>query len=134
MGDKIELLGHGKGPIIFNSSNAFAYGKWIGKRYCKCPNIVWVNGGDRQGGGDNFAIWNSLAEGIKSVDQNHLMTFHPFGGGYGFSSSKWFHNTQWLDFNMVQSGHVCKSLPNYEIIGHDYNLKPIKPCLDGEPR
>lgn len=133
-GDKVELLAHGKGPVIFNSSNAFEYGQWIGNRYRNYRNIIWVNGGDRQGGGTNFKVWNALAEGIKSVDQRHLMTYHPWGGGYGFSSSKWFHNQDWLDFNMAQSGHVCKGLPNFEIIEHDYAITPIKPCLDGEPR
>jgi hypothetical protein len=133
-GDKIELQSHGKGPVIFNSSNSFLYGEWIGKRYRDRSNIIWINGGDCHGGGDNFKIWNALAEGIRSADPNHLMTYHPFGGGYGFSSSKWFHEAWWLDFNMAQSGHVCKGLPNYEIIKADYESIPVKPCLDGEPR
>jgi hypothetical protein len=133
-GDKIELMSHGIGPVIFNAQNAFSYGEWIGKRYRDKSNIIWINGGDRQGGGDNFKIWNALADGIKSTDHYHLMTYHPWGGGYGFSSSKWFHDAGWLDFNMAQSGHVCKGLPNYEIINADYERIPVKPCLDGEPR
>jgi hypothetical protein len=68
------------------------------------------------------------------VDPNHLMTFHPPGGGDGRSSSEWFHEANWLDFNMAQSGHVRKHLPNYAIVDHDYRLAPTKPCLDGEPR
>lgn len=133
-GDKIELLGHGKGPIIFNPDNAFQYGQWIGKRYRDIWNIIWINGGDRPGGGTNMPIWNALGEGIKSVDSNHLMTFHPPGGGGGKSSSEWFHNAPWLDFNLAQSGHERKNLRNDKIVDRDYNLMPIKPCLDGEPR
>lgn len=134
-GDKIELLAHGIGPIIFNPDNAFAYGRWIGSRYRDFSNIIWINGGDRSGAGSNFAVWDALGRGIKSIDPNHLMTFHPpGGGGYGYSSSRWFHHCDWLDFNMIQSGHECRDLPNYRLIEDDYTLLPPKPCLDGELR
>jgi hypothetical protein len=133
-GDKVELLAHGQGPVIFNPSNARRYGEWIGRRYRKLWNIVWINGGDRSGGGANHPIWDALGRGIKSVDPNHLMTFHPPGGGDGHSSSEWFHQSDWLDFNMAQSGHERKHLPNYHLVHHDYQLTPAKPCLDGEPR
>lgn len=134
-GDKIEKLAHGIGPIIFNPENAFAYGRWIGRRYQNFRNIIWINGGDRSGAGGNYAVWDALGRGIKSVDHNHLMTFHPpGGGGIGYSSSRWFHQCDWLDFNMAQSGHEYLDLPNYRLIEDDYALEPPKPCLDGEPR
>jgi hypothetical protein len=133
-GDKVELLAHGKGPIIFNDRNARQYGEWIGNRYRNFWNIVWINGGDRQGGGSNRAIWEGLAQGIKSADPNHLMTFHPLGGDGGHSSSEWFHTSDWLDFNLAQSGHERRHHANYEIVSRDYNREPVKPCLDGEPR
>ena len=131
-GDKVDPLSWGKGPKIFNKDNAFGYGKWIGSRYKDYKNIIWINGGDRQGGGDNFEIWDAMAEGIKSVDMNHLMTFHPMGEN---SSSQWFHNSAWLDFNMAQTGHNQRSYATYKrLVVRDYNLVPVKPCLDGEPR
>lgn len=134
-GDKLELLGHGIGPIIFTSVNARRYGEWMGRRYAKFENVVWINGGDRGGGGSNREVWNALGSAIKSADPNHLMTFHPpGGGGLGHSSSEWFHDATWLDFNLAQSGHERKHLPNYEVVERDYNLRPVKPCLDGEPR
>lgn len=130
-GDKVDKQ-WGIGPVIFNPENAFEYGKWIGARYKDFPNIIWINGGDRQGGGDNLAVWNALANGIKSVDKNHLMTFHPMGGN---SSSKWFHNQDWLDFNMMQTGHGERSYAAYKkLLIPDYQLQPAKPTLDGEPR
>lgn len=133
-GDKIELLAHGKGPIIFNPDNAHGYGEWIGRRYRNFENLIWINGGDRSGGGANTAIWNAFGSAIKLADPNHLMTFHPLGGGGGHSSSEWFHHADWLDFNLAQSGHECRDLPNHQIVAHDYALQPTKPCLDGEPR
>jgi len=130
-GDKVDKR-WGVGPVIFNAENAYKYGQWIGKRYRDFPNIIWINGGDREGGGNNTPIWNALAEGIKSVDKNHLMTFHPWGET---SSSQWFHNSSWLDFNMCQTGHGQRSYAIYKrLVVRDYNLKPVKPCFDGEPR
>ncbi|MBW6502570.1 MAG: DUF4038 domain-containing protein, partial [Bacteroidales bacterium] len=130
-GDKVDKR-WGVGPVIFTKENAFEYGQWIGNRYKDYPNIIWVNGGDRDGGGENTPIWNALGEGIKSVDKNHLMTFHPWGER---SSSEWFHNTSWLDFNMCQTGHGQRSYAIFKrLVVRDYNLTPVKPCFDGEPR
>ena len=131
-GDKVDPASWGKGPKIFNKDNAFIYGQWIGSRYRNFPNIIWINGGDRDGGGSNTPVWEALAAGIKSVDKNHLMTFHPWGER---SSSEWFHNSSWLDFNMCQTGHGQRSYAIYKrIVERDYNLTPVKPCFDGEPR
>ena len=129
-GDKIDRV-FGIGPEIFNENNAFTYGQWLGKRFSDIPNIIWMNGGDRSGGGSNFAIWDALGKGIKSEDSNHLMTFHPLGDA---SSSMWFHDSEWLDFNICQSGHSMRNYPNYMMISYDYLRHPVKPCLDSEPR
>jgi hypothetical protein len=129
-GDKIDRV-FGTGPEIFNPTNAFDYGRWLGKRYSQFANIIWMNGGDRWGGGKNFRIWEALGRGIKSEDSIHLMTFHPLGDA---SSSMWFHEAEWLDFNTCQSGHSMRNYPNYMMITYDYLRMPVKPCLDSEPR
>jgi len=118
--------------VIFNTINARAYGEWIGNRYKNRPNIIWIMGGDRRGDeGGGVAVWNSMAQGIRSADQNHLMTFHPNVG----SSSQWFHNELWLDFNMIQSGHCQTDPATYTKVTQDYyDRSPIKPVIDGEPR
>ncbi len=131
-GDKVDPSTWGVGPKIFNKENGFRYGQWIGNRYKDFPNIIWINGGDREGGGNNKPVWDVIAEGIKSVDKNHLMTFHP-GGEH--SSSDWFSDSKWLDFNMSQTGHAQRSYSIYKmLIVKDYNLNPVRPCFDGEPR
>lgn len=131
-GDKVDPATWGKGPKIFNKENSYKYGQWIGNRYKNSPNIIWINGGDRDGGGANTPIWDAIGEGIKSVDMNHLMTFHPWGEK---SSSDWFQNSKWLDFNMCQTGHGQRSYSIYKrLVDRDYNLTPVKPCFDGESR
>ncbi len=130
-GDKVDKQ-WGVGPQVFNPEYALVYGKWLGKRYKNFKNIIWINGGDRWGGDGNFAIWDALGKGIKSSDKNHLMTFHPQGE---CSSSQWFHNNLWLDFNMAQTGHCQRDYEIFErLIVKDFNRIPVKPCIDGEPR
>lgn len=130
-GDKVDLQG-GIGPVLFDEINAAIYGSFLGKRYKDYPNIIWINGGDRSGGGNNFKVWNALANAIKKEDPNHLMTYHPQGEA---SSSNWFHDCEWLDFNFCQTGHAQQTYEIYKrLLAHDYNLKPVKPCMDGEPR
>lgn len=127
-GDKVDKQ-WGQGPVVFDQENAYDYGAWLGKRYKDYPNIIWINGGDRACKG-NEAVWNALARGIHSADTNHLMSFHPLGGR---SSSECFHQAEWLDFNMLQSGHSERYIPNYLQIMADYALEPPKPCMDAEP-
>ncbi|MBW3622220.1 MAG: glycoside hydrolase family 140 protein [Armatimonadetes bacterium] len=117
---------------IFTPESARAYGEFLGNRYKNEP-IIWVIGGDRNPDQpEQQAVWRALAEGItKGVggEDKALMTFHPTGGS---TSSKWFHNDPWLDFNMWQTGH-CADTPVWDRIQSDYNRTPTKPVMDGEP-
>jgi len=123
-GDKVGLYGR----HFFNEQNARAYGEFLGRRYRDKP-IIWILGGDRPAE-TTAEIWTEMAHGLKAGDGGrHLMTYHPFGGGH---SSAVFHYSDWLDFNMVQSGHNPTSA-NYSRLQIDYNLHPPKPCMDGEP-
>jgi len=127
-GDKV-FTRPGNRNSILNTSNARAYGKWFGNRYRSRKNIVWVLGGDRNGGGFE-PVWREMAAGIRSVDPTHLITWHPNGR---WSSSTWFHEDTWLGFNMIQSGHNLKDNPVHEMIRTDFDRRPIKPVVDGEP-
>src|ERR671921_824804 len=60
----------------------------------------------------------------------HLITFHSSGGGQG--SATWFHNDDWLDFNMLQNGHGGDSR-GHVFTRQLYDLVPTKPVIDGEP-
>lgn len=134
-GDKLFKSTWGKGPEIFNESNAREYGKFLGNRYKDQKNIIWILGGDRNPrNAKDVAVWRAMgdgiAEGAGGYDKS-LMTYHPQPKQNG-GSSTWFHNDKWLDFNMMQTGH-CKDGTNYDKITYDYNLTPVKPTMDGEP-
>jgi hypothetical protein len=115
---------------IFNPANAFEYGRLLGERYRKhC--VIWLLGGDRQPSDEDVMIWDAMGRGLKAgSDGIHLVSFHSSGGS---SSSTWFHNHAWLDFNTIQSRH-CSADPNYELVAKDYALTPVKPTLDMEAR
>ena len=118
--------------------NAPIYGRFLAERYKDKPNIVWINGGDTHADMATLT-WRALGETIKSIDHNHLMTFHPFGR----TDSSWvFHDAAWLDFDMFQSGHqdyaqdtqrCAYGEDNWRYIEDDWKRRPAKPTIDGEP-
>jgi hypothetical protein len=144
---------------LVNEANARTYGRFLGKRYGTRSNIIWVLGGDtyldrpmntlrglaasikrkvlssvgNEGAADITAnLFREMAAGIKEGEARpHLMTFHPRGDT---SSSLWFQEDAWLDFNMIQSGHGAYDIANYTMISADYNRTPVKPTMDGENR
>lgn len=124
-----------------NVAQGEAYAKFLAERYKNRSNIIWLNGGDVKGT-DGMTVWHKIGETIKKIDSKHLMTFHPRGRT---SSSDWFHNASWLDFNMFQSGHKNYSQDttkgeknhfgedNWKFVNIDWAMKPTKPTMDGEP-
>lgn len=134
-GDKVTLNFGGKGPVIFTPQNAYNYGIFLGKRYKNKNNIVWVMGGDRppmHDCNDWRPIYGAIAKGIDDGSGKHfLKSFHP--GGAIWESSPMIHNEDWMDFNMIQSGHSQIDQPVWQNILRDWNLKPTKPTIDSEP-
>lgn len=124
-----------------NREQARAYAAFLADRYKDKPNIIWLNGGDIKGS-DSLEVWKVLGSTLKQKDPAHLMTFHPRGRT---SSSEWFHNEAWLDFNMFQSGHKTYAQDtnrnetlhygedNWRYVVGDFKLQPAKPTIDGEP-
>jgi Protein of unknown function (DUF4038)/Putative collagen-binding domain of a collagenase len=136
-GDKLFKAGWGQGPEIFNAENARVYGKWLGNRYKNRKNLIWLLGGDRNPRDQkDIQVWQAMAAGIVEGvggQNNAMMSFHPQptaneDGG----SARWFHNDEWLDFNMLQNGH-CRETDVWTKIQTNYHRLPTKPTLDGEP-
>ncbi len=121
----------GTGPVVFTRDNAGIYGRFLGERYRDKP-IIWILGGDRTPDSENhMVIMRRMARGLSEGDGGrHLRTFHPQGGS---SSAQWLHEEPWLDFNMLQSGHMARDMANYQLVRADYERVPPKPCMDAEP-
>ncbi|MBQ9116366.1 MAG: DUF4038 domain-containing protein, partial [Clostridia bacterium] len=130
-GDKYNLK-WGKGPVIFTPENAYVYGRWLAERFIHHSNIIWILGGDRPMESEqHIAVNDGLAKGVREGDGGKfLITLHPCGCQ---SSSMNFHLRDWLDFNMIQSGHSYPlPAPSYEMLARDRAMHPIKPVMDGE--
>ncbi|WP_420151119.1 glycoside hydrolase family 140 protein [Spirosoma sp.] len=137
----VPLWGNNVKSKRVNQERAKAYAEFIANRYKNRPNIIWLDGGDIKGA-DSLEVWKTMGRTINQVDSTHLITFHPRGRS---SSSEWFHNESWLDFNMVQSGHksyaqdtsakdnVHYGEDNWRYMQADLAMKPTKPTIDGEP-
>ncbi|MBD2754148.1 glycoside hydrolase family 140 protein [Spirosoma validum] len=137
----VPLWGNNVKSKRVNQERAKAYAEFIANRYKNRPNIIWLDGGDIKGS-DSLDVWKTIGRTINQIDSTHLITFHPRGRA---SSSEWFHNEPWLDFNMVQSGHKSYAQDtsakdrwhygedNWRYMQADLVLKPTKPVIDGEP-
>jgi hypothetical protein len=120
---------------LLTPANAQQYGEFLGRRFGR-KGVIWILGGDRTPTGFE-ETWRALARGIaigvsgKEDYSAVLMSFHPRGGE---TSSTWFHDDAWLDFNMQQTGHgLAEKVMSWARIERDYARRPVKPVLDGEP-
>jgi len=113
-------------PAI-HMGNARAYGRWLGARYKAAPNVVWVSGGDRIPTRYE-AVYRELALGLREGDGGaHLITYHPCGWR---SSSQFFHEESWLDFNMIETWTEWYKV--HPAVLSDGLLTPTKPVVLGE--
>lgn len=134
-GDKVLKM-WGEGPQVFTAENAYGYGLFLGKRYAAYPNIIWILGGDRPAildSVDTRPIWRAMAKGIREGSNGRALFSYHISGGPN-TTSKQIHNEDWLDINMMQSGHGSgHDVPVWDWITNDHSLRPIKPTLDSEP-
>jgi hypothetical protein len=114
-----------------------AYCKFLARRYA-ARNIFWILGGDSTAAGEaGVKIQHitdleaqGLIEGAKAAGVSNIMiSYHPTGRQ---SSSFWFQDRAWLDFNSIQSGHFIDTT-DFQLVGADYVRTPAKPVLDMEP-
>lgn len=102
-----------------NKEDAYVYARAVGERLREPTlnhTLIWVNGQDRNPDRDyGVEVWEALAEGladgvngVNNFDgqadySTTLMSYHPDGDyqDHGWSSSTWFQDAAWLDFNAV---------------------------------
>jgi len=130
-GDKWNEHSNSAGPVIMNRESARAYGRFLSDALADCSNLLWILGGDSpiqtQAHADIVhAIAAGLREGGGGGDR--LMTFYPSHNG----ASDIFHASDWLDFNVIQSGHTRPNIADYLYLERLYRLQPPKPCLNFE--
>ncbi|HEY7209431.1 MAG TPA: glycoside hydrolase family 140 protein [Bryobacteraceae bacterium] len=97
--------------------NARAYGRFLGQRYEKYDNIIWVMGGDRNPAAALEEV-NMIAAGIREHDHRHLFTAHchPDAVPAEQYPEEWLNIGNTYDYKIVHSRLLA-----------DYNRKPVKP-------
>ena len=127
-----------------DAEKAYRFGQWLGRRYAAHSHVLWIVSGEYDSingfrlpiSAAQKSVLASVARGLRDAHHGaQLMTIHP---GVARTSSLDFHCEPWLDFNMLQSGHLIESeayrlAENHTLVSHDYDLTPTKPVLDGEP-
>jgi hypothetical protein len=130
-------------PLFDTCEQAYNYGWFLGNRYHEFQNIIWILGGDRHPDEreEGLKLWRSMAEGIadgtngvrmmdgKADYSTTLMTHHAFE-----SSSRWFDNDEWIDFDMWGSYHaIINNSRAYQMALADWNRSNPRPTINAEP-
>jgi hypothetical protein len=105
-------------------AKAFAYGRYLGKRYAKFPNIIWMSGNDFQDWKNpaSDALVLAVANGIRSVDRKHLQTVEL---NYLVSSSS--DDPRWRRLVGLDAAYTYS--PTYAQVLKSYNRKNVLPVF-----
>ncbi len=115
---------------------SYLFGQFVGNRYKKFNNILWIIGGDNDPY-DNLEEVRQLARGLKQADPQHLMTYH--AASTHSSTDVWPTSENWLDFSMVYT--YFRGFPKawnkvqpdvYEVSYSEYRKNPVRPFILGE--
>jgi hypothetical protein len=111
-------------------------GRWLGRRYGKFDNVMWILGGDNDPDNVRTEI-RALGLGLKDAAPQLLITYH--AASTHSSTDVWPADERWLDVSMVYTYFRGfnkawnKNQPDvYEISDAEYAKIPVRPFLLGE--
>jgi hypothetical protein len=103
---------------------ARGYGRFLGQRFRRYPNIVWILGGDANPRERAYAL-DELAQGIKTFAPQHPLTVH---NAPEYSSAAFFHHQPWLDLNFAYTYRETYR----QVFEEWHRPSPAKPIILGE--
>lgn len=113
-----------------------ALGRWLGQRYGKFPNVLWILGGDNDPGITREEI-RALGLGLKDAAPQQLITFH--AASSHSSTDVWPADEPWLGVSMVYTYFRGfnkawnKNQPDvYEVSHAEFAKSPARPFFLGE--
>lgn len=105
--------------------SARTYGHFVGRRYARFKNLMWMHVGDRNTDERLTSCANELALAIQQEAPHHLHTAHM---EHEYSSADFFNRESWLDVNMAYTYGA-----SYLQVSKEYQRKdPIRPVVLGE--
>lgn len=119
--------GFGKGLWMHHVTpeNARVYGAFIGRRYARFKNLMWMHAGDHNPDARLAECTRILAREIRAAAPHHLHTVH---NAPEFASAAFYHEDDWLDVNLgyTYGASYLHILPEYRRTG------PVHPVILGE--
>jgi hypothetical protein len=119
--------GYGKGLWMHHvkPDNAKVYGAFLGKRFARFKNLMWMHAGDRNPDANLLECTRILAREIAAAAPHHLHTVH---NSPEFASARFHHEDAWLDVNLgyTYGASYLHILPEYE------RSNPVRPVILGE--
>ncbi len=102
----------------------YSYGRYLGNRYRKFPNVAWINGNDFSGwkNSSDDALVRAVAQGIKSSDPGHIQTIE-FNPPTGSSLD----DPAWTQLVSINGAYVYG--PTYVQMLYNYDQKPVMPAF-----
>ena len=135
---------------VASAEEAYAYARQVGETFRAQTlenKIIWVNGQDRNPDREpltleiRVAAAEGLADGVNGEDSfdgeadysTTFMSYHPDGNfqGQAWSSSNWFQDSAWLDFNIINTYRGYSGI--LPLLEGDVQATPTKPTLCYEP-
>ncbi len=105
--------------------SARTYGHFLGARYVRFKNLMWMHCGDRNADERLAKCANELALAIRAEAPHHLHTAHM---EHEFSSADFFSKESWLKVNMAYTYGA-----SYLQVSKEYQRKdPVRPVILGE--
>lgn len=111
-------------------------GRWLGKRYGKFDNVLWILGGDNDPNNARAEI-RALGLGLKDTAPRQLTTYH--AASTHSSTDVWPADERWLDVSMVYSYFRGfnkawnKNQPDiYEVSHAEFAKIPVRSFFLGE--
>ena len=108
-------------------ARAYAFGRFVGKRYKKFPNIIWWSGNDFQTwrSASDDAVVLAVAKGIRSVDRSHIHTVL-----LDYLESGSLDDVRWRSVIKLDAAYTYH--PTYAKVLKEYNRKYFMPVFMGE--
>lgn len=106
--------------IAAGPKKAREWGRFVGERYRSFDNVIWMIGGDRNPESARAEV-DAVVQGIKEVDDRHLMTAHCHPEN---SAIDQYRDDGWLDLDTTYTYGIV-----HEKVKVDWERKPPMPVI-----